>query len=112
MVRVAEVALLGRSQPRDRGAGVLAEDVSKFGEGPHVEASLDSLRVGVQRAVEAALGAAHLAQRPLERVDAYLQQALVVRSLPAVQIRAREQGVVVEHLLEVRHRPSGVDAVA
>ena len=40
------------------------------------------------------------------------QQRRLAVSLPAVQVGAGEQRVVVEHLLEVRHRPGGVDAVA
>ncbi len=34
------------------------------------------------------------------------------RHLPGVQVGAQQLGVVVEHLLEVRHEPDGVDAVA
>ena len=77
MVRVAEVALLGGAEPGDRGVRVVAEQLAQLGERPHVEASLDALGVGVERAVEAALRAAHLAQRPLERVAADLAQPLV-----------------------------------
>ena len=37
---------------------------------------------------------------------------LVARHLPRREVRAREQRVVVEHLLEVRHEPDRVDRVA
>ena len=37
---------------------------------------------------------------------------VVVRDLPQPDAKSREQRVVVEHLLEVRHQPLGVDAVA
>ena len=50
---------------------------------PHVEAPLDALGVGVERRVEAALGPAHLAQRPVERVAADLPQALLAGGLPS-----------------------------
>ena len=112
MVRIGEVAALAGAQPGDRGVGVGAELLPQFGHGPHVEASLDALRVGVQGGVEAALRAAHLAQRPAQRVHAHVQQVRLRGRLPAVQVRAREQGVVVQHLLEVRHRPGRIDAVA
>ena len=91
---------------------VLAERSRSSATRPHVEAPLDALGVGVERRVEAALGPAHLAQRPVERVAADLPQARLAGELQAVQVGAREQRVVVEHLLEVRHRPGRVDAVA
>ena len=80
--------------------------------GPHVELALDALGVGVERGVEATFGAAHLAQRPVERLAAHLAQPLLARDLPAVQVGARQQRVVVEHLLEVGDGPGGVDRVA
>ena len=79
---------------------------------PDVEAPLLAFGVGVQRAVEAALGTAHLAQRPVQRALRHLAHALLAGDLPAVQVGAREQRVVVEHLLEVGDAPGGVDAVA
>ena len=98
-----------RSRRRRRAPSALAQLATR----PHVEAALDALGVGVERAVEAALGAAHLAQRPVERVAGRPRSRRgSPASLPAVQIGAREQRVVVEHLLEVRHRPGRVDAVA
>ena len=80
---------------------------------PHVEAPLDSLGVGVQRADRsrprgrASRAAPSRACRGTPR-----SRPRSPRGLQAVQVGAREQGVVVEHLLEVGHRPGGVDAVA
>ena len=85
---------------------------SDLGRGPDVEAALLALGVGVEGRVEAALGAAHLAQHPVERLLADAPVALVAERLPAVQVGAGEQGVVVEHLLEVGDEPAGVDRVA
>ena len=78
---------------------------------PRVELALDALGVRVERGAEAALGAAHLAQRPVERLAADLAHPLLARHLPAVQVRPGQQRVVVEHLLEVRHGPGRVDGV-
>ena len=49
---------------------------------PHVELALHALGVGVQRRAEAALGAAHLAQRPVERLAAH-RAAAAHRPTPA-----------------------------
>ena len=112
-----EVARLGDAEVGDRIVGELAqvgggERVADLVRGPEVEAALLALGVGVERRVEAALRPAHLAQRPVERVGADPAPALVPQRLPAVQVGAGQQGVVVEHLLEVGYEPRFVDRVA
>ena len=102
-----------RAEVLERGGGqVRAEGIAQLGLAPHVELALDALGVGVERRAEAALGTAHLAQRPVERLAANPPEALPPRDLPAVEVGAGEQRVVVEHLLEVGHGPGGVDRVA
>ena len=112
MVGIHEVALLACAEPGDRRLRVRAEGALQLSDGPDVELTLDALGVGVERRVEATLLAAHLAQRPGERVEADVQQTALAERLEAVQICASEQRVVVEHLLEMRHRPRVIDAVA
>ena len=79
---------------------------------PDVEPALLALGVGVEGRVEAALGAAHLAQRPVEGLLADPPEEVVMRDQPAVQVDAGQQRVVVQHLLEVGHEPIGVHRVA
>ena len=79
---------------------------------PDIEAALLALGVGVERRVEASLGPPHLPQRPVERLLADPAPALLAHHLPAMQVGAREQRVVVEHLLEVGDEPGGVHRVA
>ena len=76
-------------------------------------------RVGVQARRETATGQRHLvgqpaddaAHHPLEQFP--LLCAIVwCRPQPATGVGAEQQRIVVEHLLEVRHLPVGVDAVA
>ena len=105
-VGALEVAALGRAEPGDRGVGVVAQRRAQLVDAPHVELALHALGVGVERAVEAALGRAHLAQGPVERLLGGAPQQRVAAGLKAVQVGARQQGVVVEHLLEVRHASS------
>src|SRR5204862_2673436 len=93
IVRIAEVPLLGRPEPGDRDIGVGAEELAQLAQRPYVEASLDPLGVGVERGVEAALGPAHLALCPAERVAADVEQPLILCGLPPVQVGAREQRV-------------------
>ena len=109
-----EVAAVGGAEPRDRLVGVrlALERGPHLLDAPDVELALLALGVGVERGVEAALGAAHLAERPVERLLGHGPEQRVARDLPAVQVRARQQRVVVEHLLEVGDEPVGVDRVA
>ena len=53
-----------------------------------------------------------LAQQVVEDALGDLAPLLVAGHLPGREVRAREQRVVVEHLLEVRHEPDRVDRVA
>ena len=83
----------------------LVEDGADLVRRPDVEPALLALGVGVERRVEPALGAAHLAERPLERALDHRPVALVAERLVAVQVGAGEERVVVEHLLEVGDEP-------
>ena len=99
-----DVALARRTEPRDRRvsvSGIVAQRVAQLVDRPHVELALDALGVGVQRAGEAAVGHAQLAQRPVERLLAQCGADRVAGELEAVQVGPGEQRVVVEHLLEV-----------
>ena len=103
---------LARLEVRDRVVVQVTERVAQLGLRPDVELALHALGVGVERGIEPPVGRAHLTQRPVERLAANAAQPRLARHLPAVQVRAREQRVVVEHLLEVRDGPGRVDRVA
>ncbi len=111
-VAALEVARLGDPVVGDDRIGAGAQHLADLLRRPDVEAALLALGVGVERRVEAALRPPHLAQRPVERLVADPAVALVAEDLPAVQVGAGEQRVVVEHLLEVGDEPGGVDRVA
>ena len=112
MLRPSKFGPRSTPQCASIGVGVVPEQLAQLRLGPHVELALLALGVGVERGVEAALGAAHLAQRPVERLLAHAAEELLAGQLPGVQVGACEQRVVVEHLLEVRHEPVRVDGVA
>src|SRR5262249_50701656 len=69
-------------------------------------------RVGVERRRECAFRCRHLAPEP---ADGFLR-ALAEQWIAGVRMGERQQleelGIVVEHLLEMRHEPPGIDRVA
>ena len=80
--------------------------------GPHEELALHAFRVRILGGKEAARGMRHLAQDVVERLLGDPPVLVITGGEPGVEIAARELGVVVEHLLEVRHQPLGVHRVA
>ena len=108
-----EVGRPGHAEVRERNLGevVVAERGPHLLGRPDVEAALLALGVGVERRREAALLLAQVAQRPVERLGADAGEERLAGDLEAVQVRARQQRVVVEHLLEVRDHPARVDRV-
>src|SRR5207253_2134454 len=72
---------------------------------PRERQSLDAFGVSVLRGCEAATLELKLSQRVLDRLLDYAPVAVLSRHEPAMQVRRDQQRVVVEHLLEVRHKP-------
>jgi len=73
--------------------------------------------VGVETGSEAAGGQQQLPLQPADQTTHHAlalgaqQRVMVGHPTPAADITSEQQGVVVQHLLEVRHHPAGVDAV-
>ena len=111
-VRALEVAPLGHPEVLDRLIGLVAEHLADLGHGPDVELALYALGVRVERGGERALLLAQLGERPVERLAAHALEQRLAGDLPRVQVRAGEQRIVIEHLLEVRDEPGAVDRVA
>ena len=65
--------------------------------------------VGILRREEPAVTVRHLAQDVVQRVFGHTQQAVVGERLGPLDIRQDELRLVVQHLLEMRHAPAGVD---
>ena len=111
--RALEVALLGHAPGLLGELGVLGrEHRAQLRGRPRERRALDAVGVGVLRRGEAAVLERELAQQVVEDALGDLAPLLVAGHLPGRQVRAREQRVVVEHLLEVRHEPDRVDRVA
>src|SRR5205085_724164 len=69
---------------------------------PEIEAAFLALAIGVEAGVEGAFRRGHLSKHERQRVLGDTSKRRVMRQLPGIEIGARQQGVVVEHLLEVR----------
>jgi hypothetical protein len=80
--------------------------------GPDVETTLLAVAVGVLGREEPSARVAQVPQHVRHRLVQHLPVAIVAQDLPGVQVGACQQGLVVEHLLEVGHQPGGVDRVA
>ena len=112
-VLALEVAgLRGVEEQRRPDAVLVAEDLAKLLRGPDEEGPLFALAVGVGRRVERARGVGHLPRDRVQHLAGDGPVERVLRRLPALDVRHREQRVVVEHLLEVRHQPLRVGGIA
>jgi len=110
---VLERAAVGdREQLRGPGAVLGAQHVAELGGGPGVGLALDAVGVGVERGREAALGRGEVAEEERGRLVGHAQGERRTGDPVQVRVGPQQQRVVVEHLLEVRHHPMRVDAVA
>ena len=109
---VLERAAIGDAEGPGRELAVLGpEDRVQLGGPPDVELSFFALAVGVQRRRQPAVAGPQLAQHPVARLFRHPAGQFRAGQAPQVGVDASQQGVVVEHLLEVRDHPAGVDRV-
>jgi len=97
---------------RQRRALLGTEDRIQLRRCPQVEATLVALRVGVEAGVEATFWRRHFALHEGKRLLNHPRKRRLLGQLPAIEIGARQQGVVIKHLLEVGNEPALVDTVA
>ena len=107
-----EVAGLGHPVPRHELGRVVAQHRGDLIGGPYVEPALLALGVGVEGGVEASAVMAQVTQHKADGLVQHLSEPGPAGQLPGVQVQPGEQGVVVQHLLEVGHDPLGVHRVA
>ena len=79
---------------------------------PDVELALLAVAVGVEARVERAIRRTHLAGHPADDAARHVREARFAGHPREVRVQRQQRPVVVEHLLEVRNRPLGIDAVA
>ncbi len=104
--RVGHLEQFRRPVPVDR-----PEHLAQLLRRPHVGQPFDAFGVRVQRSREPAFRGPQLVQQEFGRLAGHpLAERVAVAS--QVRVDAEQQSVVVQHLLEMRHHPRGVDAVA
>ena len=92
---------------------VRAEHLLDLGQAPDIELALLALAVGVERRGEAAAFGDHLAHQPVDGLARCASRTAAIAGLaPRLGHQLEQQRVVVEHLLEMRHEPALVHAVA
>src|SRR6185312_1101909 len=69
-------------------------------------------RVRIKAGRKSALLGAHLGYQPGHSLADNTLGQRVTAATPPVRVRAEQQSIVVQHFLEVRHYPRGVNAVA
>ena len=115
--RVQDVAALEISRGRhieraaERARLFDTEDRLQLLRYPQIEAALLAFGIRVEARVEAAFGRCHLPQDERQRRFGHASERQVMGQLPGIEVGARQQRVVVEHLFEMRYEPTLVDAV-
>ena len=89
----------------------LSEHLHQLGGRPGIGQPFDALGVGVQGGREGTLLGAEVAQDRSARLLGDRTTQRYAGRAPPVHISPRQQGVVVEHLLEVRDHPAGVHGI-
>ena len=110
-VRIDEVSAVGHAEVALDLVRVVAADLADLGGRPEVELAFDAFGVGILGCVEAARGVREVAEHVADDVfDDRAVAGFAGREIP-VQVRAGQQRVVVQHLLEVRDEPRVVGGV-
>ena len=92
--------------------GIFAQIPLNFRGRPGVKLALFAFAVGVVAAVETAIFVTQFAHHKVQRFLDDTTVERLLRYLISVQVGAGQQGVVVQHLLEVGHQPFFIGGVA
>ncbi len=109
-----EVTVLGDAEVEARDVvreGVVADCGAELGEGPDEEFPFDALGVGVLRCVESACFVEHFGEEIADDLARRVRVPRLAEGAEAVDVEAKEEGVIVEHLLEMRDEPALVGRV-
>ena len=78
---------------------------------PDVIAAFDTGGIGIEAGIEGAVRRAQFGEHPVGGAMGYLSEQQLARGGGGLGVGAEQQGVVVEHLLEMRNGPVPIDAV-
>ena len=108
-----EIALLGHVVMLHKKRSIFrAQRLDDLGLRPDVELALLALRIGIQRGRKRPALGGHLAPEPFHRLGGALAEQRLAAPAIGQRQHLQELGVVVEHLLEMRHEPALVDRIA
>ena len=110
-VRTLPIPGSGDAIPTDDILGIDAADRTDLVDGPDVELALDAFGIGILGGEESAGGMTQLIEDVADRLVECLSVSGLSRELPCMEINTRQQGLVVEHLLEMGDEPATVGRV-
>ena len=96
----------------EAGQLLRTEDRSQFLAAPGVEFAFLPLAVGILGGGETALGCDHVPQHVGQNLPRRAGVELLAGRLVGLRVGQSKHGLVVEHLLEMRHPPEGIGGVA
>ena len=105
------VAAVGHAVGQAEGTRVGAEQPVDLGRIPDVEFALLPLAVGIEAGRERLLDQ-HLPLEPADRLGNARREQRIASVRRRVGQQRDQLGIVVEHLLEVRHQPQRIDRIA
>ena len=106
------VPLVRHAVRRRKQRSVLAQHLADLARGPRVGEALHAGGVGIKARGKAATRCPEVAQQRVKHVSGHGQIGGITCERPRVHIHPGKLGVVVEHLLKVRHQPCSVRGVA
>ena len=92
--------------------GIHPQGLADFRQRPDVELAFFAFRIGIERGGEGAFRRGHFPLEPADGFPRALGEQRFAAALPGQRQQFEELGVVVEHLLEMRHQPALVDRIA
>ena len=110
---VDEVALARDAEPGcDHVEGFGAEQPRQFSLGPAVEFPFLTFAVGILGRIKPAVRVGHVVGHIAQNVPGNVGMPGLAGNQERLEVEDGQLGVVVEHLLEVRHEPPFIDAVS
>src|SRR6266496_2579083 len=74
-------------------------------EGPNKELAFMPLGIRILTRIKPAIGMSHLAQNVVKKAFSDITRPIVSRDLIVMQVKTRQEGIVIQHLLKVRYQP-------
>ena len=107
-----QVSVCGHRERHFGEARLFTKHGTQFIQRPHVETAFFAFAVGIDACEHAAFRAGHIAQQPVERVAGDTFDFIAACRLHQKHTKPREERIVVQHLLEMRHDPFAISRIA